>query len=160
LEIPLTLKLRTNEIGYMTYWAQFGLGLGFNIGAKGDDDVEFRKEKVFVVDDPNTPDVNETSVRWEDSDIKSRLDVDVDIKDDIGLFRTSLIVAAGMEYNLSGNASVIAGITFNNGFSNILKGNGASTDDAANPTFTNGNPDTFRLKAINNMLMLNVGVLF
>ncbi len=153
LEIPLTLKMRTNEIGYMTYWAQFGVGLGFNIGAKADDEVKFVKEEYIVSEEP-------TVKAWRDSDIKSRLYEDVDIKDDIGLFRTSLIIAAGVEYNLSGNASIVAGITFNNGFNNVLKGDGAATDDADNPTFTNNKPDNFKLKAINNMLMLNVGVLF
>lgn len=160
LEIPLTLKLRTNEIGYITYWAQFGVGLGFNIGAKADDEVKFMKEYYESSDDPNTVEIEPEVKGWKDSDIKSRPYDDVEIKDDIGLFRTSLIVAAGVEYNLSGNASIVGGITFNNGFNNILKGDGAATDDADNPTFTGTKPDSFKLKAINNMMMLNVGVLF
>lgn len=160
LEIPLTLKMRTNEIGYMTYWAQFGVGLGFNIGAKGDDEVKFRKEKFSIPDDPNTEGINEANTGWRDSEIKSRLYEDNEIKDDIGLFRTSLIIAAGVEYNLSGNASVVAGVTFNNGFNNILKGQGVLTNDADNISYTGITPDKYKLKAINNMLMLNVGVLF
>jgi Outer membrane protein beta-barrel domain len=61
LEIPLTLKLRTNEIGYITYWAQMGLGLGFNIKAKADDETTYVREKVVVADNPDTPDIDEAS---------------------------------------------------------------------------------------------------
>lgn len=160
LEIPLTLKLRTNEIGYITYWAQFGVGIGFNIGAKADDELKFQKEYFSIPDDPMTEDVNESQKGWKDSGINARKIEENEIKDDIGLFRTSLIVGAGIEYNLSGNASLVAGVTFNNGFNNVLKGDGVATDSADNPTFTGLAPDKFKLKAINNMLMLNVGILF
>lgn len=155
LEFPLTLKLRTNEIGYVTYWAQFGVGLGFNIGAKANEEVVFKKEKTNISSNPDAPEIV-----WRETSIKSRLYEDVDIKDEIGLFRTSLIIALGLEYNLGGNASIVGGITFNNGFNNVMKGHGVAVDDAKNPTFTNDNPDKYKLKAINNMLMLNVGVLF
>ncbi len=37
VEIPLTFKLRTNEIGYITYWGQFGVGASVNIASRGDD---------------------------------------------------------------------------------------------------------------------------
>ena len=156
LEIPLTLKLRTNEIGYITYWGQFGLGLGFNIGAKADDDITFLRE--YQPDNKETGDVNEAA--WIDTKIGSRLNEDVDIKDDIGIFRTSLIIGAGIEYNLSGDASILVGLVFNNGFNNVLKGNGAATDQNNRPTFTSLKPDSYKLKSINNMLMLNIGILF
>ena len=39
-EIPLCLKMETNEIGYITYWAKFGPGIGFNLKALGDDNVK------------------------------------------------------------------------------------------------------------------------
>ena len=34
VEIPLLLKLRTNEIGYLTYFGQIGFKTGFNFSAK------------------------------------------------------------------------------------------------------------------------------
>lgn len=37
IEIPLTLKLKTNEIGYMKYFGQFGMGLNFNYDASADE---------------------------------------------------------------------------------------------------------------------------
>jgi hypothetical protein len=36
LEIPLTLLLKTNEIGYMTYFGQFGISNQIKLKAKGD----------------------------------------------------------------------------------------------------------------------------
>ena len=36
IEFPLTLKLKTNEIGYITYFGQFGLSSQFKIKAKAD----------------------------------------------------------------------------------------------------------------------------
>ena len=39
INIPLTLKLKTNEIGYITYFGQVGFDLGFNIRSKADIDV-------------------------------------------------------------------------------------------------------------------------
>ncbi|MBL0314884.1 MAG: PorT family protein [Flavobacteriales bacterium] len=65
LEIPLTLKLRTNEIGYITYWAQFGLGLAMNIGAKADDELTYDQIRNTIIDDPNTPDIDESSDTWD-----------------------------------------------------------------------------------------------
>jgi long-subunit fatty acid transport protein len=41
------------------------------------------------------------------------------ISDKINLFKASLIVGGGLEYNFSGNTSLLAGITYNNGFTNI-----------------------------------------
>ena len=34
IEIPITLKLKTNEIGYLTYFGKFGFAPGLNIKAK------------------------------------------------------------------------------------------------------------------------------
>ncbi|MBK6893422.1 MAG: PorT family protein [Flavobacteriales bacterium] len=54
IEVPITLKLKTNEIGYMTYYGQIGFGAAFNIAAKSDFDwpdstgkvVRFSDEKI------------------------------------------------------------------------------------------------------------------
>ncbi|MCF8371124.1 MAG: PorT family protein [Bacteroidales bacterium] len=54
IEIPIGLKLKTNEIGYMTYFAKFGLNTAFNISAMGDanqqsvENADFSKEVNFI----------------------------------------------------------------------------------------------------------------
>ncbi|MCC6601038.1 MAG: hypothetical protein IT223_10245, partial [Crocinitomicaceae bacterium] len=92
----------------------------------------------------------------------------IDIKDDTRLFRTSLIMALGIEYNLSGSTSLVAGVTFNNGFSNFMNGSGASSNEKGNIIDVKGTevntkgtmPASYKLKAMNNYLALTVGVLF
>lgn len=107
IEVPLTIKMMTNEIGYMRYYGQIGFGNGFNIRAKAD----------RVVPDyyDNAPTIVESFVEEKDEDLQS----------DIMLYKASLIVGAGMEYNFSGNTSLLVGITYNNGFTNILDIEGA-----------------------------------
>lgn len=132
IEIPLTLKLKTNEIGYLTYYGQFGLGLGINYDATADTDF-------------NYPGSNGAQSQEE-----------VDFADEVNILRASLIVGLGAEYNLTGNTSLVFGFTFNNGFTNVL------TEDAYDED-NNGNGIGNRsedFKAINNYLLLNIGVLF
>ncbi len=158
LEIPLTLKMRTNEIGYMTYTFQFGLGLGFNIKAMASDHSVGTKlrttssngatEEYFAIKDINE-DFNEEKLN---------------IKEEIKPLRMALIIGAGAEYNLSGSTSIIAGLTFNNGFTNIFKKEekGLKLDSSGNPLFseTDGNDETFQLKANGSYLGLTIGILF
>jgi hypothetical protein len=97
LEIPFTLKMKTREIGYNTYYAKFGFGGAINIKSTADD-------------------------RFYAQDGSSFSRNDIDIKNEIPLMRVSMILGAGTEYSLGGNTSLVGGITFNNGFTNILKG--------------------------------------
>jgi hypothetical protein len=132
VEIPLTLKLKTNEIGYLTYFGQFGFGLGVNYDAKADVDFKY----------PGST----GSLTFED----------VDFNKEVNLIRTSLIVGIGAEYNLTGNTSLVFGVTFNNGFTNVLSKDIYNED-------VNGNGEGTRseeFKAINNYLLVNVGILF
>ena len=104
IEVPLTIKMMTNEIGYMRYYAQIGAGNAFNIRAKAD-----------II----TPTVN-GSYNGEPIVEEFVENKKEDIQSDIALYKASLIVGAGMEYNFSGNTSLLVGITYNNGFTNIL----------------------------------------
>jgi len=96
IQIPVTLKLRTKELGKFRIFGQIGLGTNFLIGAKADD--EF------------TPDVGNS------------VSEEVDIYDDIMFMRESLILGAGVEFLLGGSTNLTAGFVFNNGFMDILKG--------------------------------------
>lgn len=140
IDIPLTLKLRTNEIGYITYYGQFGLGLGINIKATQDLETTYGADKkVLTVEDQ-------------------------DISDDTKLFRTALIVGGGIEYSISGNTALQIGLTFNNGFSNILNGKVPSTDANGDVETTSGNTEIKysdkKRSATNNFFALNLGIFF
>ncbi len=109
IELPVTIKMMTNEIGYIRYYGQIGFGNGFNIRAKSDQVV---------------PTVN-GSFNGEPIVTEFVENKNEDIQSDIMLYKASLIVGAGMEYNFSGNTSLLVGITYNNGFTNILDIEGA-----------------------------------
>ncbi len=91
IDVPLTIKMRTREIGYFTYYGQFGVSFGFNVRARADDEYF-----------DNTTDNN------------------LEIADETHLFKASLIMGAGAEYSLLGNTAIVIGLYYNNGFSNIM----------------------------------------
>ena len=94
LDVPVALKLRTNEIGYMKYYGTFGFLPGVIIKATESIDSE-------------SPFVEDRSNRSNQSDFT--------------VFNIGLLVGAGAEYNLGGKTSITAGITYNNGIIDILK---------------------------------------
>ncbi|MGB0887966.1 MAG: porin family protein [Vicingaceae bacterium] len=137
IEIPLTLKLRTNEIGYMTYYGQFGLKSG----------VKFKSSSDYVYADiNNSPKVEE-----------------VNTASDIFFINMYLTVGAGVEYSISGNTTIVLGLTYNNGFinqldkkTNIIDNSGkAALDLNGQPLYTNKDAS-----ANMNYVALNVGVYF
>ena len=96
LQIPITLKMRTKELGKFRIFGQIGLGSSFLLGAEADDEFSY-----------------------EQGDVSNE---DIDIYDDITFMRESLIIGAGAEYSLGGSTNLTAELIFNNGFMNILKG--------------------------------------
>jgi opacity protein-like surface antigen len=98
VEIPLTLKFKTNEIGAITYYLQAGVQPGFNIRARADYSIDFQSSG---------------TTKHEDS-------TDIDIMDSINAFNLSMIVGGGLEYSLSGNTAFLVGITFSNGLLDVF----------------------------------------
>lgn len=103
VEIPLTMKLMTAEIGYMRYYGQIGFSTAFNVRAKAD------QTRPVYFDAPGNAYVKEFETVE-----------DEDIKDQINTFKAGLILGAGMEYNFSGTTALLVGVTYNNSFTNIL----------------------------------------
>ncbi|MEM7161072.1 MAG: porin family protein [Bacteroidota bacterium] len=136
LNIPLTLKLRTNEIGYLTYFGQFGLDLGFNLKARRNIEGTFG------------------GANFEEENI--------DVIEDILPIRTALKVAAGAEYNISGSTSFMIALAWNNGFTNALDFNELDEDADGRPIFTDNGvlKEGDKLKAINNYFSLNLTIFF
>jgi len=105
IEIPLTLKLKTNEIGVLRYFLQIGVAPGFKIGAKAD-----------------VSSKTETSTAGTTIGTISIPEENVDYKDAINNLNMSMIVSGGIEYNISGNTNLLLGLVFNNGFSDVVDG--------------------------------------
>ncbi len=94
IEIPLTLKMRTNKFGKKAFFGEIGFGTSFNIRAKSDDEFQ--------------------------PDTGTKTTSEKDINDEIALFKESLIVGAGMEYFLDESTSLVFELSFHNGLTNIL----------------------------------------
>jgi hypothetical protein len=112
IELPLSLKMRTNDMGNMRYFGRIGLGTAFKIGSKKID--EFTPETGSVVTGEKTN------------------------YDDIAFVRESLIVGLGAEYKIKEGPKLGAELVFNNGFTNILTGKNTvntSVEEKAKPNF-------------------------
>jgi len=131
LEIPLTFKFRTNESNGMRYWGQFGVAPGFLIGST--------VTTAATPSNGNTKPFPESDKYIPNESDNDKLDF-VDNEDNVNIFRASMILGGGIEYNLSGNTSFYAGLRFNNGFTDIL--------------------DNKKSKVINNVLGLEIGLFF
>lgn len=106
LEIPICIKMLTNQFDKIRYYGQFGFGTGMRIRA------------------------------LKESNGENNLDA----KKDVNFLNVNMIIAAGIEYEISGSTVAFGGIEFNNGFVDILDGNQG--------------------KGFSNFLGLNVGILF
>jgi hypothetical protein len=88
ISIPLSLKLKTNAIGYISYFGQLGFTPQFNVSAKA------------------------TSTKSTNGNM---LDKD-NVGKEIGLFNLSFFIGGGIDYALGGNTVLNLGIFYNNGF--------------------------------------------
>lgn len=99
LEIPLNLKLKTNQIGFFTYFFQIGLNNSFRLSATADDNFS-------VVGN------EKDSYKKENEDIIKTTSP----------YRLSFNVGAGTEYQISKTFSAFAKIGYYNGLTNALHG--------------------------------------
>ncbi len=126
IQIPLLIKMRTKEIGNFRYYAEFGIGSGFLTRAKADVSMGS-----FAIDDVN---INEP----DDAD-KFTIEP-THYEDGAVSYRGSMLIGAGMQYNIFGDSYLIAGLRFDNAFTSFTE------DD--------------RWKTNLNCIALNVGILF
>ncbi|HQV74931.1 MAG TPA: porin family protein [Flavobacteriales bacterium] len=99
IDLPLTIKLMTNEIGYMRYFGQLGFDAGVNIRAKGD------AQRI-------TTSLNRTT--------DQKL-TDVDFKNMVSPVKLGLVIGAGFEYNFSGGTSAMVGVSYHSSFTKLLE---------------------------------------
>lgn len=94
IEIPLSVKLKTDENDGMKWYGQFGLTADIRIGARQD----VKSGNTVLADDTKATDLTK-------------------------FLRAGMIIGGGMEYRLSGKTSLLTGLTYNNGLTNIAKNN-------------------------------------
>ena len=98
VDIPITLKMKTPEIGTLTYFGQFGVNASIRWNAKSID-------KGHLI---NTP-----------SDIYNK-DLEKATKE-VGFLQLGLNVGGGFEMNLAGTTSLVVSVNYHNGFTNVLR---------------------------------------
>jgi hypothetical protein len=97
LEVPVALKFRTPEINYFTYFAHIGLDLGFRVKATSNDN--FRDLKL------------DRMGTYEKEPVSS----------DVNFMKLGLQLGLGTEYSLAGNTALMVGVSYVNGFTNVMR---------------------------------------
>jgi hypothetical protein len=96
LQVPVILKMKTNDFNGIRIYGQAGFGLAYLFRAKADD--------VFI------PDQGQTVI-----------DKRKEVKPQLRPMRESLILGAGVEIPIGGSTFITAGLLFDNGFIDVLK---------------------------------------
>ena len=110
LDIPLTMKIRTKEIGDMTYFGQFGVSMGFALNAKTS--IVSTGLPKFISDQEPT----EYRVNDAEGDAFTVNNFD----DKVFLFRLPLIIGGGVEYKMAGSTSLQIGVRIANAFTDMF----------------------------------------
>jgi opacity protein-like surface antigen len=140
LEIPLALKLRTDDFNGFRFFGQLGLTLGINIGKKADYTVSY---------------TDDSTVLRSVTDEKVKLTSEGTLKSAVAPIMLAMNIGAGAEYPINRKLTAYAGIFFNNGF----------TPDATNPqNFDNAKlgyrGDFYDAKTRLNNFALRIGLFF
>lgn len=96
IEIPAKLKLTTNEMNGLKFYGEFGLGNAFNVRAKQD-------------------------IKGASGTSSAE---NVDIYKSTAFYRASLIIGGGTQFYVGEKTALDIGLSFNNGFTDIKKGDG------------------------------------
>jgi hypothetical protein len=94
VEIPLGLKLRTKEFGYVRYFIEPRMSMAFRTQARGNID---------------------------DKDASVDPEEDFDIKSGVNLLNLSWGIGGGLEYTVSSNTALFGGLAFQSGFTDVSK---------------------------------------
>lgn len=95
-EIPLMIKMRTNQFGNFSFFGQVGFGTGFRMKATAD--VEFTP-------DGGTPQTSEP-----------------EINNKTTLMRESVIAGIGLEFHVDKSTRLFGGVNYSGALNNIFKG--------------------------------------
>ena len=136
--IGFGLKMKTKEIGYLTYFGHFGGNIGIKTKAKANDQVYF-----YGKDLNTTPSSGEKSA--------------LDITSELQPLKIGLTIGAGAEYNISGSTSLLFGLTYNHGVTNVLKKNSDFLRTIKDGT---SNIESITQQATVRNITLTIGILF
>jgi len=129
--LPVSLKMRTHEIGYMRYFFEPRFNLGIRKNVKADDEVD---------------DWGSTSGNKQE---------DINISDDMSPLCLSVTLSGGGEYYISGSTALVFALGYHYGLSNTVQGKSENLLRTKN-----GAPTQLEQKFAQNGIALSVGILF
>ncbi|MBD79273.1 MAG: hypothetical protein CL840_10160 [Crocinitomicaceae bacterium] len=142
LEVPIALKLRSNEIGYSVFAGMFGFGTGFRING-------FQERNTTYTSSTGT---------------KESIAVRENIQEKINPVRFSMVIGLEWERKITKDTYFTFGFTFNNGLSNVFNTNTHSIDENGNLDWSSTNPDGSpkgtALKGSSKSLAFQFGIYF
>ena len=146
LQIPLGIKMKTQEIGNMKYYIQIGIAPSFMMRSRltattiGTQQRVYPDNKGISFHDPNleADDVYQfTGTNVVGSAVGEK---EYDFEDNSAKFRFPAVIGVGLDYKLTGNTRFTAGLRFDNAINDFFK------DD--------------RVNARSNMIAINLGIIF
>ncbi len=132
--LPISLKMRTNEIGYMRYFFEPRFNLGIRKNVRADDDV----------------------ADWGTTGTVSKLE-NLNINTDMAPINLSVTISGGGEYYLSGSTAFVFALGYQYGLSNTVKGTSGQLVRFKNSPIP---PKQLEQKFTQNGLVLSLGILF
>lgn len=134
--VPLSLKMRTNEIGHMRYFFEPRLNIGLRKKVRANDNVVSLK-----------------------AGGQSGTQKDLDITTDMSFMRLSVTLSAGGEYYLSGSTALTFSLGFDYGLSNVVQ---KDSDVLLKTPYASDNvtPKAIEQKFTQSGVVLAVGILF
>jgi len=138
ITLPLCLKLKTKEIGVLTYFGMVGVNSSFLYSSKSTDNVQ-----------------KATLTGWGSAETISKTKTNKNMS----FFNAALNMGAGAEWNLSGSTSLVFGLNYLLGFTNTAK---SESDFIRKQVVTFPPSDGEKLKQSlkSNSIGLTIGVLF
>ena len=140
VNIPLILKLKTNEIGYFTYFGEFGGLLSLKTNASVED-------RCIPLNDTLAPLSSEAVSTFDNLDLSQGTQP----------FRAGLSLGAGAEYNFSGSTSLFFQVNWNYFVTNMLT---KQDNEKYLRTFDDGVFEKLGAKSIPGRVSISVGILF
>ena len=111
INIPLSFKMKTSEMGYMTYFAEVGSVLGFNTRSLSND------ECIIAEMQDTTGLITIPSATMNDVINKSNIDFNKGTQP----IRAGLIVGGGGEFTFSGTTALFFAVHFMYDFTNVVR---------------------------------------
>lgn len=145
VNIPLVLKLKTNEIGYFTYYGEFGTTIGLKTKSTVDDD-----SKLFTW--------NSNDSIFLESQPFSTVIENINIDRGTQTVRLGLTIGAGAEYSLYGNTALFFQLNWNYFINNLLVSK--DKEEFLRKEVSKGVFESVGAKSFPGNIVLSFGILF